>query len=245
MRCKNCGADYPMRELRCPYCGQANPKGLFQKMQREQAETDYQRANTTVGQMRRRMANRIMNRILIAEVALLILIVGGAFIYSFAAYFIQEAKINANSDSIQAHMEELYTQGRFNELDYYMERNHLPLSAYPEYFDATMIQFYYNQFNEERINYLTKREELPPYTARSLVSNMNYLLSHCISDYPDLTERNQKLADAACREVEVFASVILGFDDSQIELLKQSMLTSETADQLADLIMQECVNNGT
>ena len=41
MKCKNCGAQYKTRELKCPYCNTENIIGKIWQSERSQAEMEY------------------------------------------------------------------------------------------------------------------------------------------------------------------------------------------------------------
>ena len=65
MKCKKCGAHYRTRELRCPYCGTANPKGEQWQTQRESAEKELQQLEDTRGKdLRLQAAHKAVNRVL-------------------------------------------------------------------------------------------------------------------------------------------------------------------------------------
>lgn len=248
MKCKNCGANYKMRELRCPYCGTINPKGYIQQALREQAESEYDRASTkTLGQVRRRMVNKVLNRTLLVEIAGFVLI----FLVAFLCFFGYEAYLSVRKqvkiDSMEQHMEELYTQGRFRELHVYMDKNALfdpENDVCYEYAQMALIHYDYIRFVQSRMEYFANGGEISEYELEQLLREIHNILCVDISAYPELTERNEEIWKGYCREAEACASGLLELNEAQMELLRQEDFSWDGCDQLAEDLMQRRAQDG-
>lgn len=242
MKCKNCGANYRMRELRCPYCGTINPKGCIQQDLREQAQYEYDKASTkTLGQVRRRMINKVLNRTLLVEIAGFVLLV----VVTFLCFFCHEAYLEINKHArihtMQQQMEEFYTQGQFRELHVYMQDNALFDTKYDEcyeYAQMALIHSNYTRFEESRMVYFSKGDKLSDYDINQLLRNIHRVFCDEFPAYPELTERNEKIWQGYCREAEAFASAVLGLDEAQMELLHQKDLPWNGLNQLGETLMQ-------
>ena len=239
MKCKNCGANYPMREMRCPYCGTVNARGLRQQCQLERADEDLEKAETEgLEKIQLRMVNRVLNVSLVLEIAAIALLVAGVIVYGFGYDITRSTKRFLNSDQMNAHMEQLYTENRLDELWTYLHENDLRGEDYYEYMQAALIGFDYRQFKCARMTYLDTKQELDEYTVSSLLDNIQELLYFDCLAYPELTERNEVIWNRCSRDAEVFARVVLGFDDAQIEILKQKYVPSKDMNALKELVMQ-------
>ena len=241
MKCKHCGANFPIRELNCPYCNTVNPKGWMQKIDLERAELEYETSkNKKVVVLRRKLANHILNRALLIEIILIALVFLGAIGYFILQDFFQSAKNKIHADDIQAHMEQLYTQGRFNELDYYMDQNRLNEQAPEDYAQITRLQYYHNQFVQYRMAYFDQQEEgkVREYTASTLIGSMHSLLHPNLPRGQELTKRNQPIVENYQQEAEAFAIGILHLDETQMQMLRKEHLEFSEAKQLTQFVME-------
>ena len=238
MKCKNCGANYPSRELACPYCGTANPMGRMQKQQRERAEADYEMASTTtVSQVRRTMCNRVLNRTLLVEGILFALVFLGACATFIFQDFMLDVQKKRHGSEMQAHIEELYEQERFSELFGYMMDYELMGPETYEYSQIALLYYDYQDFVQSRFDYFYELGNLSRYTPESLIRNMHRILHRDeFSAYAELTEKNKVYYEQYVRDVETFAQAVLGFDDAQLDLLRQDYVPIEQEDQLEAVI---------
>lgn len=239
MKCKNCGANYPMRELQCPYCGTLNARGLRQKQQREKAYSDFEKASTEeVGKIRTRMFNRVLNVALVVEIAAFVLVFAGAALYFYSQEAFLDAKKHFQMDEMNAHMEELYTQNRLDELTQYMRENDLNNQENYEYTQAILIGQKIIGFKEARMCYFGNEKPLKEYDADRLVRAIQELLYYDSPAYPELTERNQDLWDTYSRDAETFARAVLGFNDEQLQTLNQNYVPQDEMKPLIEQVMQ-------
>lgn len=228
-----------MRELRCPYCGTVNARGLRQQCQLERADEDLKDAETEgLEQIRLQMVNRVLNVSLVLEIAAIALLVAGVMMYALGCDIMRSTKQHLNADEMNAHMEQLYTENRLDELWAYLHENDLRGEDYYEYMQAALIGFDYRQFKCARMTYLDTKQELNEYTVSSLLDNIQELLYFDCLAYPELTQRNEVIWNRYSRDAEVFARVVLGFDDAQIQILKQEYVPSKDMNALKELVMQ-------
>ena len=164
MKCKNCGANYKTRELKCPYCNTENLIGKVWQSERSQAELDYEEERKKVAKslLSPYMAERILNR------ATLILI--GLYIVSFLvvvlvialSFPVQDLIFKMNKTEIEAQMEEYYSAGEYDLLDIYMDDNYVERKDYYTYNQITSQNFNYKSYMEHRLAFenMSKEEQL-------------------------------------------------------------------------------------
>ena len=74
MKCKNCGAQYKTREVKCPYCNTENLIGKIWQTERTQAELDYEAEKKKLGKILRSsyMEDRLLTRAILILIGLYI-----------------------------------------------------------------------------------------------------------------------------------------------------------------------------
>ena len=80
MKCPNCGANYSLLHLHCPYCGTPNPRGLFWKNRRDEADAAYADALRDAKSQKLLALSRFADRLL--------MILGAAFAPIFLCAFL-------------------------------------------------------------------------------------------------------------------------------------------------------------
>lgn len=242
MKCKNCYGNYSSRELCCPYCGTDNPRGRLWKRRRDQADFDLKTAEEASKPiMRRYMANRALNRILLVEGALVLL-----FIISVVAVFFFSEKGLAlssriNQGSIISDLETMYAEERFSEMYYYLQEKDLfSNDTYYEYCQMALLHTDYTKFCTSRLRFFRESESgtLSEYTPERLVMDMHSVFNGYIPAYRDLTDRNRAIWERYCRDTEVFATAVLGFTEDEMALLRQDYLLMEEETVLTDAIWE-------
>lgn len=239
MKCKNCGANYSSRELFCPYCNTPNRVGQLREMQRERAQLDYDTAaEETVPQLRKKMCNRVFNRVLLIEAVLLVLYFAGVFL----TFFVQDSWLQLKKKTHHAEMlttmETMYAEQRFAELYFYMQENDLigyGNQEYRAYTEISFLDYDYRRFLEARMRFYQEQDELQPYTVSNVLQAINGLL---FQRETDLTEQNAALYAEYVREASVFARSVLGLTDQQLQLLSQDYLFVSDAEQLTSAILE-------
>ena len=81
MKCQNCGANYSLLHLHCPYCGTPNPRGLFWKNRRGEADAAYADALRDEKSQKLLSLSRFADRLLMISGAAFALIFLCAFLF--------------------------------------------------------------------------------------------------------------------------------------------------------------------
>lgn len=163
MRCKNCGANYKTRELKCPYCNTENIVGKLWQSERTQAELDYEKEKGKVGKIifSPYMYDRLISRAMYVLIILHIVSMAAVFLVALGSYAWQELRFRLNKTEIESQMDEYYTAGEYEKLDAYMEE-YEAISGYKTYSTATAMNWRYNEYVEYRLKFeqLTEEEKL-------------------------------------------------------------------------------------
>ena len=94
MKCKNCGANYMLRELKCPYCGTENAIGRIWHAQRTEAELEYERRRIAEGRkINPYVTTRALSRIIILQILVLIVL-------SIVSYAFEEWTYRSSYDTL-------------------------------------------------------------------------------------------------------------------------------------------------
>ena len=160
MKCKNCGANYKTRELKCPYCNTENVVGKLWQTERMRAEIDYEKEKGKVGKIifSPYMYDRLISRAMYVLVILHIVSIAAVFLVALGSYGWQELIFRLNKAEIEAQMDEYYTAGEYEKLDAYMEE-YEAISGYKTYSKATAMNWRYDEYLENRLNFQQLSEE--------------------------------------------------------------------------------------
>lgn len=160
MKCKNCGANYKTRELKCPYCNTENVVGKLWQTERTRAEIDYEKEKGKVGKIifSPYMYDRLISRAMYVLVILHIVSIAAVFLVALGSYGWQELIFRLNKAEIEAQMDEYYTAGEYEKLDAYMEE-YEAISGYKTYSTATAMNWRYDEYLENRLNFQQLSEE--------------------------------------------------------------------------------------
>lgn len=236
MKCKNCGANYRAKEEKCPYCGTTNPRGLRWKQEKQEAEAEYARVSSEEAPLLRlRAANRVLNRVLIAEAALFAL----AFLGVVAAFFLTDAAHKAgnrlNETKIEAEIETLYASEQFGVLYEMMDERDLFGQEHYEASQMVLLYSQYERFEEARLNLFRAAEEndVDEDDITWLIGRMNDVLNADIPAYPKLTERNRAHVEEYRADVLAFAEAMLGMTKEERAVLQQDYIPLDEEKTLA------------
>lgn len=209
MKCKNCGANYKTRELKCPYCNTENLIGKIWQTERTQAELDYEAEKKKLGKILRSsyMEDRLLTR------AILILI--GLYIASFLVVAlivvlsgpIEDLIFAMNKEEIEAQMEEYFNAGEYEKLDAYMEDNYVEPQDYYAYTQATLLTSYYNSYMNHRLSFelLSKEEQLEDNYHLIYALKESVTAYHCGSGmYRDVDAKNVQLLKNMQKEIRAY-----------------------------------------
>ncbi len=238
MKCKNCGANFPIRELNCPYCNTVNPKGWLQKIELDRANAELEATQAKEVVLRRRLVNHVLNRAILVEILVMVLFFAGVVGYFFLEDRLQTTSNHIHMEEINAHLEELYTQQRFGEMSHYISQRHLYPQADPKYVQMVSISWEYEAFQESRMTYYEQQAagQLQNDDVSSLLKDIHDVL--LLPAEQDLDPKNLQLCQTYQQEAEVFARVILKLDDAQVEQLYQKYVYSDVIDPLTEYVME-------
>lgn len=238
MKCKCCGVNYTARELRCPYCGNENPTGWLWKRQRDQAELDYKNAAESLPKLRRKMANRVLNWVLIIETVLFILLFAGVALVFYVSDVSHQATAALNKAELNAEMSALYEQERFGELYALLQDYDLTGQDYYEYTQMSLLNFDYERFQQKRMAFFTETEVPDTYTVSSLLDAMHDVLYPYIPAYPEMTASNAVYLQEQQADVTAFGKAILGLTDEELAMLAQKYMTIDEEDALTAAVLE-------
>lgn len=233
MKCKNCGGNCSVADKTCPYCGAANPAGLFWERQNKKAEAKYRATEAVVRKkLPLEVADKLATRILIGFGAALILsfliMVAGALL--FEGTFQMNNRLN--QDKLEREMATLYDEGRFGELQKLMSDRELYGEEHYVYSQMALIYYDYRGYRQaktELFQYSAQKEpvseEKLTYCVRNILSYGADLLTLNIQAYPTLAKENSDAYNQYCEEVRTFCRTLLGMTEEEVAALSGSGYT--------------------
>ena len=232
MKCKNCGAQYKTRELKCPYCNTENLIGKIWQTERSQAEMEYEEEKKKVGKVlfSPYMADRLLSRAIVVLIGLHIVSFLLIFIVIALSFPFQKLLFSLNKEKIEAQMEEYYQAGEYEKLDVYMEENYVESKAYYTYTQVTLMMFDYNNYMEQRLTFdaLPLEEKLlDDYHLKYALKHSRdvYNCEHGI--YTELDENNMELYKKHQKEVMAYWIGELLLTEEEIEKLTSTEYMSD------------------
>ena len=244
MRCKNCGANYKTRELKCPYCNTENLIGKIWQAERSQAEKDYENEKKNLGKaifspyMLNRFANRSLVLVLGIYAVSIIIITVILLIYDVwgPLYF------SLHKEEIEKQMEEYYSAGEYEKLDLYMEENYVKLRDYYAYTQATLMVEDYDSYLECRLRFenLSEEEKLKDeYCLEYAVDNSWEVYALDCGSYSRLDERNKELHEYYQKEIMAYWIGCLKLSEEEIaELTNDDYLSYDTRTKIIESIKE-------
>ncbi len=239
MKCVNCGANFSARDLYCPYCGTENLRGRRWQRQRAEAARDYHEARSEeLPLLRRRLANKVLNRALLIEGVLFALLIVGVFLAFFLGDAADRLQTTLHRDRVETELAQLYEEGRYGELHLRLDETGLFGQEHYEYSQMALLHYDYEDFVLARMEFLTQREAPEEYTMERLIGSMHEVLSPYIPAYPELTERNARQLEEYQREVTAFAAAMLGMEEAELARLRQDYLTMDEEAALISAVLE-------
>ena len=244
MKCKNCGANYKTRELKCPYCNTENLIGKVWQSERSQAELDYEEERKKVAKslLSPYMAERILNR------ATLILI--GLYIVSFLvvvlvialSFPVQDLIFKMNKTEIEAQMEEYYSAGEYDLLDIYMDDNYVERKDYYTYNQITSQNFNYKSYMEHRLAFenMSKEEQLEDdYHLKYAIKGSIEVYNCECGDYSDVDPSNASVIESMQKEIMAYwiGELLLTEDEIQ-EILEADRVWNVDVEKFVEIVKE-------
>lgn len=224
MKCKNCGANYKTRELKCPYCNTENLIGKIWQAERSQAEFDYENEKKKVGKalLSPYMFERMLNRALVVVIGLYIVSFAIIVLVFMLSEPLEKLYFSHNKEEIETQMAEYYNAGEYEKLDLYMEEKYVEPQDYYAYTQATLLNFDYNRYMEYRMEFqaLPKEEkETDDYYLEYALQNSKAVYNLDCGIYSILDEKNREMYESYQKEIMAYWVGTLKLTEGEIELL--------------------------
>lgn len=218
MKCKSCGANFPAREVRCPYCGTPNPKGMRWADRMDEAEREYRQTRDQVKkELPLQVAYRVAGRVRTILAAALRLLLFGVVLWALISDYGGKLRNKSQREQLETQMAELYGQERFGELYQLMGDRELMGQDYYAYSQMCLIHYDYSEFCQLRMELVQGkvREENLDSAIERILNRAGELLALDISAYPDLAPENQAVYDRYCLDVTTFLRTMLGLTEEE------------------------------
>lgn len=225
MKCKNCGANYRTKELKCPYCGTENVIGRIWLIERDTVRQEYEEAyEETVKRSRLYVFDKILNRIILVSLGLVpvcvllaALALGGYRVY-------REIYKKVHAEEISRTVEEYYEAGQYWELYQYMNDCDVLGSQYDPYGQAAFMGFDYEFYKNTALYFLSlseeeKQEDEYFLDAAICFSHDVYSLNGGL--YDELSPQNRELYRQNQEDVMAFWRGTLGMTEEEAAFLAE------------------------
>ena len=221
MRCRNCGADYRTRELKCPYCGAENLLGRIWMGEVSDAERKYEKARK---EARKGLPVYVMNRVVNRVLVLLTIIFFGAMIIYGIVDNGAGLKAIFHTEQTKAQMKEYYDAGEWVQLYHYMSDYSLFSQEEDSYVysQAAFAGIGYQQFCDHKYEFceLTDEEKMEDdYHLEQTIRNGWELMT---LDYGIYDEGREEVVSSPvyqdwCADVRSFWMGTLGMTADEVE----------------------------
>lgn len=245
MKCKNCGSNYPTRQLQCPYCGTENFLGKIWQREISDAEKEFDAARKASGKaiFSPYTLNRIVSRVLVVLVGLYILLFVGVFAFFFLQEGFRKIYVFVRHDHIEETMEEYYNNGEFEKLDAYMNQYEIGTEdEYYAYTQVTLLNYDYNEYLNMKMSFMDLSEEEKQEDSYYLEYILKYaqdILSHNQGIYSRLDVRNEAIYEEYCSKIKPFLLGTLQMDEEDYERLTSAeYIYSDEHEQMMDEIKE-------
>lgn len=224
MKCKNCGANYRTRELKCPYCGTENVIGRIWLIEREEADRELVQAKRQGGARNvLYVADKVMNRILMVSTTLFVLLIAIAAIVFTAEAYLQKIykKVNLSSRMEQT-MQEYYENWEFTKLYDYMDKYDLFSQEYYAYSQVCFMQFDYDMYKNDILTFLCVPDDEKEERRFLLENAIKFAARTYNVDagiYSEQAEENEKIYAYFRQEMEAFWYGMLGMTEEEVAMI--------------------------
>lgn len=219
MKCKNCGANFSLREVSCPYCGTPNPRGKRWADRMSQAEQEYRQTRDQVKkELPIQVAYRVAGSVRTILAAILGVILLGMVLWALLSGYGGKFRNRVQRERLETQMAELYEQERFGELYRLMNDRELMGQDYYVYSQMCLIHYRYSEFCQARMELLQGgvQEDNLDFTIERILYRAGELLALDISAYPDLAPENQTVYDRYCLDVTTFLRTMLAMTEEEV-----------------------------
>ena len=248
MKCVNCGAHYRVAVPACPYCGTVNETAGRWRKKREEAYREYDAEHARLKKKGVLWAwNHLITRILIVEVIVFVLGFGVIWFTDRLEARNPEKEYEAEKTKIDAEMDTLYEEGRYDEL--YYRLSHYGLLTYRTeedffaYSQAAYLYDFMDRFRQAKWE-LMELEEGSGYYELHIGETVNAGMQ--LLDYgagggrqETLLPEHRQMAEDAIADVHRFFAY-LGLTEEDVEgMLERSGNVYRCPDALSERIAKE------
>ena len=150
MKCENCGSNFLSKDLKCPYCGTVNQKGLRWYHRRKEM---MERNAEELEEEKRRNIPYVIN--LMLNISLVVVFLA---VFVLAVVRVNVEPSGDDIEQMKAHVDALYRDREYGELYKYLEENDLRDTVEKYYVQAADLFDRYDSF----IKYRMELEETKP-----------------------------------------------------------------------------------
>lgn len=244
MKCKNCGANYKTRELKCPYCGTENIIGRIWLIERTEARQEYEDARESVKRgSRRYVLDKILNRILLVSVGLFFLCMILSLAVSGGYDMYRRIYRSAHTKEMEQAMEEYYLAEEYRKLYDYMSKYDLFEPEHYTYAQAALMGFDYDYYKTEALCFFSQSEEEKQeydYYLRYAILYSHDVWHMDSGIYSELDPKNVEMHETYKKDIMAFWKGMLGMTEEEIEFLTEEGedLFAGDLDELAAAIIE-------
>lgn len=250
MKCKNCGADYPMKNLECPYCQTSNSLGKMWQKEAAKALSEVEIANAQYKEKVPYIVNSLLRR------SVLVLLLGNAvlFVALFAlllfvfrnAYFYYPMHKN----KVDTMLEEAYTVKDFERI-YNIMNDYELFDPDDEkmyiYGQSALLYSDYRDFSDKLLTYLATDDDKkadPDMVCYELDMVIERAFDVIRLDdngcYKELKGNNREQYEDYKKEAEAFLAAYAGATQEELNELEQmDRITFDAEKQLIDRVYEE------
>ncbi len=213
MECKNCGASYKLKALRCPYCESENLLGKMLILKRsetiKQYEEEQKRAKKAYVPY---VASKLVNTLIL--IFLLLIIAALASSEGLGKPRDEDGRFTDKK------AERYFSEGKYKELNKYMDRKAYFGKLSYQITQSALIYNDYEEFLTYRMSYIhdDPDNDDPSYMAMTMRDAMN-IYQHEIGMYNGYYEKNEPQYEEYNRRIMAFWKGTMMCDDEEIEFL--------------------------
>ena len=233
MQCKNCGAQYPARSLRCPYCKTKNLLGQIWLAERTEAEREYEKARA---EAERRtplvVLDRVLNRVLLIGTLLLLVcsVMDPLFLQEAAGRSFAGKKLRR--EQIADELQTLYQEERLEELYQYMDAQELFGKNYYAYSQAALLGHAAEEMTEHKMALLQEKtagSAQEKLHLSALIETGREILTRKLGLYAQDCEENQALYEQLSAEVYACWYGLLGMTVEEAAQITEGAVEEQRA----------------
>lgn len=216
--------------------------------ERSEVEIEYEKKRREVGRKYSvYVIDRILTRSILITVIVFILAIFVMFTGEWIVGKIAVVRNELKKNEIEARLKEYYAKEEYEQMDNYMSKMKLDSKEYYGYTQATILDYYYNEYLNHKYSFLSMSSDEQwedDYHLRYAISNslMVYQLDCGIYDEPD--PLNFELYEKYQKEILSFWIATLKLTNEEVESLMEEgkYFKSGELETLVDNVKKRCIN---